>query len=357
MSETDPIAAAARELEARRAGTDVATVPAEPAAPAPEQNGGDPDEGMSLKVAAQRRAERVAREAEERRSYEAAANLAERPLPANLDASDSELAQQELRQLRETMAEVRQNQDNSYQRMRAEEQQAAAVQHVNQGYEQSRQWAANANAGLEAFIQQERQQLLELFPEAASDAGVIELARVDPFRAQEYAQAFQAGEGRIALAVREQQQAVQNYAENFAAIAELHDRVFLEQNPDMQTPEVQEAAAKGVIEMLKGSGYSDEDIKMGWQIGHGPLANIRSHAIQSGLLELWRSREAKRHLADAKEAGRPLPPVVQKPGSLGAADVSESSLRSLTRNLEEKGSVRAAAALLAARRQYQRGSR
>ena len=32
MSETDPIAAAARELEARRAGTDVATVPAEPAA-------------------------------------------------------------------------------------------------------------------------------------------------------------------------------------------------------------------------------------------------------------------------------------------------------------------------------------
>ena len=162
---------------------------------------------------------------------------------------------------------------------------------------QSRQWAANANAGLEAFIQQERQQLLELFPEAASDAGVIELARVDPFRAQEYAQAFQAGEGRIALAVREQQQAVQNYAENFAAIAELHDRVFLEQNPDMQTPEVQEAAAKGVIEMLKGSGYSDEDIKMGWQIGHGPLANIRSHAIQSGLLELWRSREAKRHLS------------------------------------------------------------
>ena len=35
---------------------------------------------MSLKVAAQRRAERAAREAEERRSYEAAANLAERPI-------------------------------------------------------------------------------------------------------------------------------------------------------------------------------------------------------------------------------------------------------------------------------------
>ena len=330
----------------------------EPSAPAPEQNGEDPhDVGMSLKTAARRRAERVQREGEERLAYERAAQLSERELPADLNATDSELQAKELAALRQSMEAIRDNQDTGYQRMLQEQQAHQQIQATNQGYEQARQWAANANAGLEAFIQQERQQLLELFPEAVSDAGVLQMAREDPFRAQQYAEAFQAGEGRIALAAREQQQTVQHYAASFEQLAALHDQAFLEQNPDMQDAATRDAAGKGCIQLLRGAGYSDEDIHMGWRLGHGPLANIRSHAIQNGLLELWRSREAKKHLASAREANRPEPPRVQRPGSLAAADVSESSLRSLTRNLEEKGSVRAAAALLAARRQYQRGSR
>ena len=142
----------ARELSQSRAeGREVATVPeAAPSAPATEQSE-DADEGMSLRVAAQRRAARTAREAEEREAYERAAQLSERELPANLDASDSELAQQELRQLRESMAAIQQNQDTGYQRMRAEEAAHQQVAQVNEHYEQSRQWASAANTGLEAI--------------------------------------------------------------------------------------------------------------------------------------------------------------------------------------------------------------
>ena len=355
MSETDPIDAAARELEARRAGTDVA-VPEPAATPAPEQNGEDPnDQGMSLKVAAKRRAERTAREAQERAAYEAAALLSERELPANLDASDAELTQQELAALRATMESIQAGQRDSYARLKSEEAAHQQVEAANQNYEASRQVATAYNAAMEGYIQQERQALLAEFPEAASDAGVIELARTDPYRAQEYAQRFQEGEGRIALARREHEQALQNYAANFQQLAEMHDAEFQRSNPDMVDPELRDAAAKGVVAMLKESGYSDQEIRQGWQLGVGPLSACRDHRHQTALLELWRNRVAKRHLHDARQASRPAPPRVQRPGALSSGDVNE--LRSLTRSLEEKGSVKAAAALLSARRAYQRGSR
>ena len=197
-----------------------------------------------------------------------------------------------------------------------------------------------------------------MFPEAASDAGVIELARTDPYRAQEYAEAFQAGEGRIALAVREQQQALQNYAQHFEGLAQLHDQTFAANNPDLAAnPDAMDAAGRGAIAMLQAHGYREDQIREGWTLGTGPLSNLRDFRVQQLLLNEWRGQQAQKHLAEAKEAGRPAPPRVQRPGSPASSDVNEHTLRSLTRSLEDKGSVKAAAALLSARRAYQRGTR
>lgn len=292
------------------------------------------------------------------RAYEAAAGLTPQELP-DLDVTDAELARNEITQLRQTMEELKANQLNASQRIRAEDAQAQAIQQANQGYETARHVAGSYMDNVQAVADQEWSQLQTAFPGINNQTDLQRVAQQNPELANLFVDCFRDAQGKVALAQQEAQAAMQGYAANFEQLASMHDRAFLESHPDLAAdPEATAAAVRGVLQMLADAGYDSQTIQAGWSLGTGALSNLRDYRVQGMLLDQWRSAEARKHLGEAKFASRTKNiPQVQRPGVGNGGYRDETELRALNAQLNETHSVKSAAKLLSAKRSYARGSR
>ena len=326
-------------------------------APEPSSNGEAKDGPLSVDEAASNlshdRLRRLARERQELESYQRAAALTPPEMP-DLDKTDADLARDEITQLRQAMEAMKEAQDNSYIRAQQQQQQAAAAQEANTNYETGRHVAGAYVDNVQAVADQQWGELQAAFPGITTPDDLQRLAAQDPEMANIFIGCFRDAQGKVALAQQQAQAAMQGYVQGFEALAAHHDAAFLEAHPDMADEEVRAAAGRGCIQMLTAAGYSEAQIREGWGMGTGVLANLRDHRVQGMLLDQWRSAEARKHLDTARDASRPMPPPVQRPGVGGSRPHAEAELRALNQALNEKQSVRAAARLLAAKRQWGR---
>src|SRR5262249_33962333 len=162
------------------------------------------------------------------------------------------------------------------------------------------------------------------FPEIQSEDDLRNVASYDQDRAVEAVQYLQQAEQVMANA---QQAAVGRVAlaqEALNVWGAAEDQKFIAANPDLKDEKVMSAVRGAALEVLRGTGMSDEQISAAW---HGGM--LRSAEAQTIL-----AKAAKQHLLEQRMKGlraTPLPPVV-RPSSRGRSrptDALESANRKL----------------------------
>ena len=178
------------------------------------------------------------------------------------------------------------------------------------------------------------------------------LAEEDPFRFAKY----QAHQARINDTKRQilqaQQQRSQEDAKAFETFAEEQDRLFLERAPEFADGRSAEKARRDAAEYLtKEIGFAEDELAASWNGRKG--ISIRDAKVQTIIRDAMKWRSAQRELA-ARKPVNPIP-AVQKPGvAVSSSDRKADDIKSLDTRLSETGSLRDAAALLAAQRAAQR---
>jgi hypothetical protein len=233
--------------------------------------------------------------------------------------------------------EVRRGQNET-----AEARKAAQAEH--QRLEQARTQYERALPALLDTLQQQQQ---GEFSDIKSWDDVTRLAEEDPFRFAK----FQANQARIQDVQRRMSEAQtrqqREAQDSFARFADEQDRLFLEKAPEFADAKTAEKARTEAAKFLTETvGFEQSELAAMWNGEKGlSLRDARAQSLVRDAMK-WRSAQTAAKAAAAK----PVPPV-QKPGVASSPrDAASSNIQALERNLERTGSLRDAAALLAARR-------
>jgi hypothetical protein len=142
------------------------------------------------------------------------------------------------------------------------------------------------------------------------------------------------------------QRQAQERAQRWSSFMAEQDALFAEKAPELADADAKSKAANSAAEMLKELGFSNEELGKLWT-GQADIS-LRDHRLQLLIRDGVRYREAQ---AKAKASQQRPVPQVQRPGSAPArgADADER-VKTLDDRLNQSGTLRDAAALLAARR-------
>jgi hypothetical protein len=195
-----------------------------------------------------------------------------------------------------------------------------------------------------------QQQVAADFPDVRSAGDLERLAREDWPR---YLQ-WDAQQKRIAQAQQQAQEtALRRELEHQAGFQNLvqHEQALLiEKNPELADPVQRARLTQSATDMLYELGFSAAELG---DFFHGRRQlNLHDHRLQMLIRDGVRFREAQK--AARQATARPMPPV-QRPGAAqpkGAAH--EAAVQNLARRLDQSGSLKDAARLLAERRKAAR---
>jgi hypothetical protein len=196
-------------------------------------------------------------------------------------------------------------------------------------------------------------QLLETLQQQASEFGDIKtLADVEKLAREDWPRYLQwdLAQKRVAavqqqmLAARERQ--AQEQQAKFAEFARREDSLFAEKVTDMADADKASRLQKQALNVLTDLGFSEQELARSWN-GQGDLS-LRDHRVQLLVRDaiLWRDAQAKAKAA----ATKPVPPVVRPGAATARPAAREQELQSLSKRLDQTGSLKDAAALLRARR-------
>jgi hypothetical protein len=217
-----------------------------------------------------------------------------------------------------------------------------------QAVEQARQHYEAALPQLLATLQQ--QQAGE-FSDIKTMADVERLAREDwPRYLLWDLQQKKVAEVQQQMLAAQQRQASEK-VQQFGEFAKREDDLFKEKVPDM-ADEAKAAALQGkALSLLRDLGFDEEnELVPAWN-GQKEFS-LRDHRLQLLIRDatLWREAQAKAKVAAVK----PVPPV-QRPGAASVRDGgAQAQVQSLTKRLEQTGSLKDAARLVAERRRASR---
>lgn len=215
-------------------------------------------------------------------------------------------------------------------------QELEAIQKMRQQYE----------GALPTVLQMLEQQRIGEFGDIKTFADIEALAASDPARYLKW-DAHQ----RKVQAVQQQlqtaeQQRAQEIAKKWEEFSAEQDKMVAEKIPEMADPEKAEKLGKQAVGYLSNIGFNSDELTNLW---HGKAGiSLRDARVQLIIAEAAKAREAQEALRKAKT--QTVPPV-QRPGVAqpkGAAD--SEKIKDLSRTLDQKGSLKAAAALLVAKR-------
>ena len=157
---------------------------------------------------------------------------------------------------------------------------------------------------------------------------------------QRYAQAAQQQ-----MQAAEQQRA-QEIAKKWQEFSAEQDKLIADKIPEMADPAKAEKLGKQAVGYLSNIGFDSEELQSLW---HGKAGiSLRDHRVQLIIAEAAKARDAQEALRKLKT--QTVPPV-QRPGVAqpkGAAD--SEKIKDLSKTLDQRGSLKAAAALLMAKR-------
>ncbi len=216
-----------------------------------------------------------------------------------------------------------------------------AVQEQQQQYEQI----------LPALMQQLQQQQAGEFADIRTQQDVDNLARNDW---QRFAM-WQAHQMKVQN-VQQQMQASyqrsqQEYVNKWNQFAQNEDNLFATNTPEMSDPKRAQEIANNAVNLLRGTGFSDDDLNKLWS-GQASVS-LRDNRLQTIIYKAALYDAAKTGVPGKKTA---LPASrTLRPGSpQERASDAQVNLDSLTKNLESRGHWKDGAELLLARRAARR---
>lgn len=237
---------------------------------------------------------------------------------------------------RERETELRRGQNEAAEKAKAISAKEEALESARQQYE----------SALPALLQALQNVGSDEFSDIKSMDDVRRLATEDPLR---YSQ-WDAHQKQVQAVQSEVQQAQQRQAEaqveQFRTFSEEQDKLFLEAAPEFADEAKREPAQKLVRSYLSEMGVDDATLADLWTGKQN--VSLRHHKMQQVIYDAARWRNAQK--AAKEVAARPVPPV-QRPGVAPTRGEGEAAkVQTLHRTLKETGSIRDAAALIAARR-------
>ena len=150
-------------------------------------------------------------------------------------------------------------------------------------------------------------------------------------------------QSQVNAAVARQAQAAQH---NWSSFAQQQDALLLEKAPELADKAQLAKVADGAMGVLKDLGFNDQELSDLWN-GRGAMS-LRDHRVQLLIRDGVRYRDAQ--AATRSAAVRPVPSV-QRPGAAAPRGAeADARLSALNTKLEQSGSLKDAAALLAAQR-------
>lgn len=138
----------------------------------------------------------------------------------------------------------------------------------------------------------------------------------------------------------------QEQSSNFTNWATEQDKLFAEKAPEFNHPKTAAKAREDVVSYLKDLGVNDDEMQAMWSGKSG--LSLRDSRVQVALRDAarWRSAEAARKAATARQA-----PPVQRPGVVQTRGEGRAAMVTQAfKQLERSGSVKDAVALLQTRR-------
>ena len=184
------------------------------------------------------------------------------------------------------------------------------------------------------------------FADIRSQADVERMAKEDMPRYVKWSES----QRQIGVALEQvkaaQESALREAQQRWFEFATRQDALFVERVPEAADPAKNAKMQEAAVAVLKEIGFSDEEIGDLWT-GRARLP-LRDHRMALLVHDATRYRQAQQKAKEA--AAKPVPPV-QRPGVAqprGAAQ--DAKIRALAEQLETSGSLKDAAALIAARR-------
>jgi hypothetical protein len=205
-------------------------------------------------------------------------------------------------------------------------------------------------AALPALLQSLSEQHAGSFADIKTMADLERLAREDFPR---YVQ-WDAQQKKLAAVQQEFRAAQARHAEEHRArwgeFTRRQDDLFLEKAPEMVDKATAAKLQSAAVEVLRDIGFTEPELAQMWN-GQSHLS-LRDHRVQLLIRDGVRFREAQQK---AKEAIAKPVPNVQRPGvAQSRSAASDANIQALIHRLEQSGSAKDAAALVAARRKASR---
>ena len=232
--------------------------------------------------------------------------------------------------------EVRRTQNESAEQRKALDAERTQLEQARQQYE----------AALPTLLATLQQATAGEFSDIKTMADVEKMAREDWPR---YA-LWDAHQKKIGAVQQELTQSQQRQAQEFqgkwAQFAKDEDAKFMQAAPEMANKDAASKVAQSAVELLRDKGFSDTDLGKLWN-GEASLS-LRDHRVQLLIRDALRYRDAQ--VAAKSKVAKPVPSV-QRPGTAPQrAPDSQVRLAQLSKQLDQTGNWRDAAAYLMAQR-------
>jgi len=265
--------------------------------------------------------------------------------PRSWTKEDKELFKGLPRGTQERLVERERSRESDF--LRRQNEAAEKLKGLTAKEQQAEQLRTHYEQALPTLLQALQQQQAGEFADITSIAEVERLAREDWPR---YV-LWDAQQKRIAAVAQEmkasQQRRESENSARWGTFAHEQDSLFLEKAPEFGADKDAFAkAAHGAAVLLRDLGFTDAELGEMW---HGKrTVSLRDHRIQLLLRDGVKYRDAQ--AAAKKAAARPVPNV-QRPGPAAPRNAdADDRLKALDQRLTNSGSLRDAAAALAARR-------
>lgn len=209
-----------------------------------------------------------------------------------------------------------------------------------------RKMRSQYEGALPAVLQMLEQQRVGEFGDIKTYADIEAMAANEPARYLKWdahQRKVQAVQQQMKAAQDQQAQEIDKKWQEFSAE---QDKIVAEKIPEMADPAKAEKLGKQAVGYLSDIGFDSEELQSLW---HGKAGiSLRDARLQQIIAEAAKAREAQEALRKAKT--QTVPPV-QRPGVAQPRGAGDSEkIKELSRTLDNKGSLKAAAALLAAKR-------
>lgn len=206
---------------------------------------------------------------------------------------------------------------------------------------------AQYEGALPAVLQMLQQQQVGEFGDIKTYADIEAMAANDPARYLKWdahQRKVQAVQQQLQVARDQQAQEIDKNWQKFSAE---QDKIIAEKIPEMADPAKAEKLGKQAVGYLSTIGFDNDELTNLW---HGKAGiSLRDARVQLIIAEAAKAREAQEALRKAKTQ-QAVPPV-QRPGVAQPRGAGDSEkIKELSKTLDQKGSLKAAAALLAAKR-------